>query len=429
MTDVIWVTIDAEWSPFRLLNRRPLNSLTSQDAFEKESVNTQSREMNLLARLVSCCTRVGIMSFRDCRGTRLRNQFMLNRSMALTGQNTCWIKQFNEDFLVQEINSILFDETGNFIFLLATKAGLTTWELVDQIAKKIGCESIEIGYSGLKDEGGVTTQFLSVPAKYEKELFDLEKTVINFDSVRSWKFLIIGRGLEQLRVGSLCGNAFIVKIRKVPVRILERLTIDQRIDHFFLNFYGPQRFAKPGEPPFGPNIGRAICSKDWSLAMHLIEQSNRGTGQTGHRVPQDENDLRSIIGSREFTFFQSSFESLLWNQKLLKVCETIIKNFPDRVERIGIRQIVGSVHQKANSIKYQRFYGRDPNGERSTVVQCQFSVISVKNHDSAQGEITLKFALPSGTYATTALMSFLSEFDSTISAEQYVSLLAGKVDL
>lgn len=77
--------------------------------------------------------------------------------------------QNEEDFIVEE-QPIEFSNSGNFVVLEIKKQNCDTWELIDRLSKFLGIFSNEIGYAGLKDKRATTTQYITIPKKYSKEL-------------------------------------------------------------------------------------------------------------------------------------------------------------------------------------------------------------------------------------------------------------------
>ncbi len=116
--------------------------------------------------------------------------------------------QNEEDFIVEE-QPIKFSLSGNFLVLKIKKTNCDTWELIDRIAKFLNVYSNEIGYAGLKDKRATTTQYITIPKKYSKE-------IKNF---RSKKIEILETFLhnEKLNIGDLEGNRFKINLYDVEI--------------------------------------------------------------------------------------------------------------------------------------------------------------------------------------------------------------------
>ena len=77
-------------------------------------------------------------------------------------------KQTVERFFVEEIPLYTFTGTGNYLILKIQKTDMSTWKLITVLAKATGLQERDIGYAGLKDKNATTTQYISLPKKYEK---------------------------------------------------------------------------------------------------------------------------------------------------------------------------------------------------------------------------------------------------------------------
>src|SRR5210317_2146264 len=72
------------------------------------------------------------------------------------------LKSYAEDFRVDEELGFEPSGEGEHLFIQVEKKGLTTSELIDQIADDAGIKARDIGYSGMKDKMAVTRQWLSL---------------------------------------------------------------------------------------------------------------------------------------------------------------------------------------------------------------------------------------------------------------------------
>lgn len=142
-----------------------------------------------------------------------------------------------DDFVVTE-QPIQFTNRGNFIILKVKKQKLGTWDLIDQVAKALHIYENEIGYAGLKDKNATTTQYISIPRKYAKDLkkFKHNKIEILETFLHSTK----------LNIGDLKGNSFEINLHEVKQE--DVYLIEKRLKHIakvgMPNFFGYQRFGK-----------------------------------------------------------------------------------------------------------------------------------------------------------------------------------------
>lgn len=147
------------------------------------------------------------------------------------------LKQSPEDFIVTEIPGFELSGSGEHVYFLIEKTGLTTSQLIGKIAGQLNVPSRNIGYAGLKDKQAVTLQWLSVqlPGKETPDLADGE----------DYRVLDCNRHDKKLRVGSHRGNHFKVVLRDIEdgfERVSERLEVIKQ--QGFANYFGAQRFGR-----------------------------------------------------------------------------------------------------------------------------------------------------------------------------------------
>ncbi len=153
-----------------------------------------------------------------------------------------------EDFRVDEIPAYRPSGSGEHWYVHVEKRGMTTPDLVRAIARAAGVTERDIGYAGLKDRHGVTTQWLSLPARAPApESWELPKEA---------RVLDVSRHGNKLRTGHLLGNRFRIVLVEVPEggehrakAVVERLS-----ERGLPNAFGNQRFGRDGD-----NLGRALA--------------------------------------------------------------------------------------------------------------------------------------------------------------------------
>ena len=187
------------------------------------------------------------------------------------------IRSTADDFQVEEIDGFAASGTGEHLLLTIEKRGMNTAFAAKKIAQWAGIGEAGIGYAGLKDRHALTRQRFSVhlPKKQAPDLAVLdcaELRVIAHD----WH-------AKKLPRGALAGNRFVLVLRDVQG---DRAAIDARLQQIAAtgvpNYFGEQRFGRGGD-----NIGNA-------LAMF-----------GGRRVPRDQR-----------THLLSAARSQLFNQVL-----------------------------------------------------------------------------------------------------------------
>ncbi|MBS3785666.1 MAG: tRNA pseudouridine(13) synthase TruD [Gammaproteobacteria bacterium] len=147
-----------------------------------------------------------------------------------------------EDFVVHEQLGFNADNDGPHLLIQIEKSGLTTLEALRAIAKAWGVRERECGYAGRKDRWAVTTQWFTVPWPVNQPLPEAPSDIATGLSV-----LQVARHRRKLKVGSLAGNRFRLRLREVSA---SAQSMNQRLAQIATygvpNYFGPQRFGRNG---------------------------------------------------------------------------------------------------------------------------------------------------------------------------------------
>ena len=147
----------------------------------------------------------------------------------------------SDDFVVREIPLYEFSGDGEHLIVEISKKDMTTSDALHALSEVTGAKMRDFGYAGLKDKQGMTTQFISMPSKFESAL-------ANF-SHEKMKILNLNVHKNKLRIGHLKGNSFFIRLKKVlpsSAKKLEQAFIN--IDKIgYANYFGYQRFGKFGD--------------------------------------------------------------------------------------------------------------------------------------------------------------------------------------
>ncbi len=158
-------------------------------------------------------------------------------------------KKDSRDFVVDEVPLYESSGEGEHLMLKVRKKDMTTWDMIKKLSEAIGCKVRDIGYAGLKDKDGLTTQYITIYKKYEKKLNEFHDDKI--------KILEKSCHSNKLKIGHLKGNRFFIRLKKVnPVnakKLEEALNIIKK--EGCPNYFGYQRFGRDGDNfEIGKNI-------------------------------------------------------------------------------------------------------------------------------------------------------------------------------
>jgi tRNA pseudouridine13 synthase len=171
------------------------------------------------------------------------------------------IKRRDEDFVVEEVP--LYDPcgSGDHVYALIEKVGMTTRRAVLEIARAVGVSSAAIGVAGQKDARGITRQVLSIEGVEPSRVREL--------ALPNLRILDVARHRTRLRPGALRANRFEIRLREVPAgRVGEvQRVLDVLARRGVPNYFGPQRFGMRGDTW---EVGRALLASDFTAAVALI---------------------------------------------------------------------------------------------------------------------------------------------------------------
>lgn len=273
------------------------------------------------------------------------------------------------DFRVEEIPAYAPSGDGDHVFFRIEKEGLTTFQAVRDVARRLGIRPQDIGSAGLKDARAVTIQTLSVEHVAPERILALDMPRI--------RVLDAARNRRKLRTGHLRGNRFQVRLRppdglaaaaRTPPPTSDggvpslpevdagfspadvsaaRRVLDTLARRGVPNYFGSQRFGIRGDTGA---VGRALLRSEWQRAAALIagepaagdagdlnrartlfqegryEEAAvawpRGFAEAARlcsamaRTGGDARKALRALGRRMLSFYVSAYQSLLFNDLL-----------------------------------------------------------------------------------------------------------------
>lgn len=324
------------------------------------------------------------------------------------------LKQSPDDFIVEEIPAYLPSGEGEHLFLWIEKRDLSAEQLHARVARVLHISRNDVGIAGLKDRRAVTRQFVSVPARCEPLVPELES--------HESRVLNATRHRNKLRTGHLRGNRFEIVIRNVSVDALSRATAIAAVIRArgFPNYYGEQRFgiddstvelgfdllAARKQPRDIPANRRRFLLR---LALSAVQSrlfndvlAERLTGGRLHRI--ETGDVMQVVASGGcFVAEDLAVEQARFDRR-----ETVVTGPLFGVE---MKPASGAASERelavvdrhaitsAMLVEYRRLI---PGARRAALIWPDALEI-----DAVLDSLRFRFALPSGVYATTLLREFM----------------------
>jgi len=317
-----------------------------------------------------------------------------------------------EDFVVEELPAYLPCGEGEHAFALVEKRGLTTPQAVERITRALGISVEGAGYAGLKDKEGITRQWISFHGARPEDLLAIEPAP-------DLKILEVSLHRNKLRTGHLRGNRFTIHLHDVApegrehaARVLGRLVAEG-----LPNYYGEQRFGRRGDNAVQ---GRQILRGEVSLPRDRFKrkfllsalQSQLFNEVLARRFSPSGPGLRSLMGGEVLQRLDSGglfvSEDREIDQGRMDRGELVITGplYGPRMvwpkEGSTSRSVEEQVLSEAGlTLEAFSAAGRLARGGRRPLV-VPVADASVTSPLTGEG-ILLRFALPSGSYATVLL--------------------------
>ncbi len=315
----------------------------------------------------------------------------------------------NSDFLVQEILPFAPTGEGEHHLLHIRKDGLNTVEVAKMLSSFAHVHPKEVTYAGQKDKNAVTEQWFGVRIP-GKETPDWQK--MNSDQLT---LLSASRHGKKLRIGALAGNRFTLVLRNVSEveDVVARLEKIAQIG--VPNYFGEQRFGHDGKNIlFGRQMftGRKVKDrKKRSIYLSAVRSNlfNLATSArlAAHGAATLAGDCVMLAGSKSY------FTAEHWD-------ETLVERLNDKDIQLsaplwGRGEPLAQTEAAEIEAAALAEYSVDRDGlEQAGLNQERRTLLLEPQHLQYQVDdntITLKFALPSGSYATSVLRELVDYQD------------------
>lgn len=271
------------------------------------------------------------------------------------------LKSKPEDFIVEEVNNIQFNENGKYSFYKLKKINIETYAAVQQVADCFKINPKYINFAGLKDKKAITTQYISISHGPKKDVKNhwsktidmmprsnltenhwfLNTTLIHptafqkdggFGCLKrdNIELTYLGTGYERLQLGMLVGNKFTITVREITPeekkRLLEKIAEIKKIEKTkttkqkkqniqFINYYDEQRFGIHKDNHI---IGRFLVKKQFKEALEELKKRKDYhitlVCKYLEKHPKDIIGALREIPKKQLLLFVHAYQSYLWNE-------------------------------------------------------------------------------------------------------------------
>jgi len=187
-----------------------------------------------------------------------------------------WSKQFQkESGSYKSKSNSNWKNENNFLQFVLYKENIDTSTACQDVCRFLKLSfKTRVGFAGMKDKRGITSQFCTI---YRKSPSDLQ--IINKSEVRSGGLIRVGNfsyKKDSLQLGKLSGNRFDIVLRNVDVSNdgdlkASKARMEEAANTFreygFINYFGTQRFGKYSDTHL---VGLAALKLDFERAVELI---------------------------------------------------------------------------------------------------------------------------------------------------------------
>jgi len=320
-------------------------------------------------------------------------------------------KTMPADFIVKEQLSFQPEGAGEHVFLQIEKSGENTEYVARLLARFAGVRQRDVSFAGLKDRHAITTQWFSVwlPGKADPDWQQLD--------VETIKVLQVHRHARKLKRGVLSGNDFEILIKEWSG---DKALLEQQLEKIkndgFPNYFGEQRFGRQGQ-----NVNKALALFD------------------GAKVKREQRSIY-LSAARSYLFNQLLAKRIAsdnWNQALngdvfifdksnsYFKAEQLDDSVLERVKKgeihpTGMMFGKGESEVSTEALKVETSIVNENQALADGLLKLDLSsarralrvmVNNLQWEFQDESTLSLKFSLPSGSYAT-ALIRELVDFNT-----------------
>jgi len=310
------------------------------------------------------------------------------------------IKQFPEDFKVNEVMDLRYSINGRYSYVLLEKKNLNTIDAIQKIANSLKINKKRIGFAGNKDKNAITKQHISI--------FDIPKQTIDSIKIDNIKIKFLGYGDKPISLGDHKYNEFKIIVRN--------LRIASKLIDFIENYFDEQRFSTKN-----PFIGKLILKKEFEKVSKLINFEIKDIKKLKFYLHSYQSYLFNQVLSlylkdrfKDYFRIEYSLGDFIFLRKKPKNFKIPLMNFDTIFENNEIERLYTKILNKED-IKKEDFLIRSiPNLVSETFYRNTFVDLAIKSKflkdelNKDKFKQVLKFKLPKGSYATIVVKKMFS---------------------
>lgn len=319
------------------------------------------------------------------------------------------LKSIPKDFIVTESLPFALSGQGEHLYLYIRKSNANTEWVSKQLARQLGIAQRDIGYAGLKDRHGITSQWFSLPGKSitQEKLAALRIEGVEIADQRYHD--------RKLRKGAIKHNHFQIRLRELAgdmAGMAQRLALiaQQGVPNYF------------DEQRFGHNRGNLVAAQQLFAGNRKVPRFQRGLYLSAARAWIFNQILARRIHMHAWHTALAGDVFWLEGTKRFFTPEQIDAQITERLASGDIHptgalwgggdvqssHAVAALEQEVAG-QYQQFAdglvaaGLSQERRPLRVLPQDF------NHelDTGQRTLTLAFALPAGAYATAVVRELI----------------------
>ncbi|MEE2025296.1 tRNA pseudouridine(13) synthase TruD [Alkalimonas mucilaginosa] len=327
-------------------------------------------------------------------------------------QAAACIRSQPEDFIVDEELNFSPSGAGEHLLLQIEKIGQNTQFVARQLAERSGLKNRDISFAGRKDRHAITRQWFCLPwpIKADVPWQDWQG--------EGYRILQVQRHHRKLRLGALKRNHFQICLRQVEdiAAVLPRLA---QVQQGVPNYYGEQRFGIDG--------GNLAKAKALFAGQGIADRQLRGLVLSAARSFLFNQQVSSRIAAGYFnTLLPGDIVQLDGSGSIFRADEEL-DALQQRVEQGDLHPTAAlcglaaaeksQPKQEAARLEASWLAGHDSlvqglidfrlKAERRTIRLVPQQLSATQQADT----ILLKFALPTGCFATSVLRELVQYSD------------------